>query len=231
MAQADSLLYRFGPYSLDVRERVLTREGSVVPITPKAFETLLALVRNGGHVVTKDDLMKAVWPDAFVEEANLTQNIFALRRILGENREKTAEPQYIETVPRRGYRFVAPLRTISAAASEMPSATQVDSSSERPRRSIGVLAVLPFVNESAEAQMEYLSDGITESIINSLSQLPRLRVVSRSTVFRYKNKELEAQRLGSELHVDAVLVGRVNSLEGRLLISTELIDVKNGWQL
>ena len=113
MAQGDNLLYKIGLYSLDVRERVLTREGCVVPLTPKAFETLLVLVRNSGHVVQKDELMKEVWPDAFVEEANLTQNIFALRRTLGES---TAEPQYIETVPRRGYRFVAPVRTISAAA-------------------------------------------------------------------------------------------------------------------
>jgi len=96
MAQGDNLLYKFGFYSLDVRERVLTRQGAAVPLTPKAFETLLVLARNSGHVVTKDDLMKEVWPDSFVEEANLTQNIFALRRTLGES---TAEPQYIEPAP------------------------------------------------------------------------------------------------------------------------------------
>src|SRR6267143_1514825 len=141
MSQGNNLLYRFGLYSLDVGERVLTREGSVVPLTPKAFETLLVLVRNGGHLMTKDDLMKEVWPDAFVEEANLTQNIFALRRLLGEN---TAQPQYIETVPRRGYRFVASVRTISAATPEAPAAMPVDPAKERAHRNIKVLAVLPF---------------------------------------------------------------------------------------
>jgi TolB-like protein/predicted negative regulator of RcsB-dependent stress response len=228
MSQGDNLLYSFGLFSLDVRERVLTREGCVVPLTPKAFATLLVLVRNSGHVVKKDDLMKEVWPDAFVEEANLTQNIFALRRILGES---TAEPQYIETVPRRGYRFVALVQTISTAAPEAPAERQVDPANARPHRTIAVLAVLPFVNESADAKMEYLSDGITESLINSLSELPRLRVMSRSAVFRYKGKELDVQRIGRQLGVDAVLIGRVHSLEGKLLISTELIDVANGWQL
>src|SRR5882724_10428353 len=109
MSPGDNLLYKFGPYSLDECERVLTREGSVVPLTPKAFETLVVLVRNSGHIVKKDDLMKEVWPDAFVEDANLTQNIFSLRKILGES---STQPQYIETVPRRGYRFVAAVRTI-----------------------------------------------------------------------------------------------------------------------
>ena len=227
MTQGENLQYKFGHYVLDVHERVLTREGCVVPLAPKSFETLLVLVRNSGHVVQKDDLMNEVWPDAFVEDANLTQNVFALRKILGES---SAQPQYIETVPRRGYRFVAPVEMISGDAPEAAD-MQVGLAGERPHRTIGVLAVFPFVNESADAKMEYLSDGITESIINSLAQLPRLRVMSRNAVFRHKSKEVDALRLGRELRVDAVLVGRVNSLEDRLLISTELIDVANGWQL
>ncbi|MDQ2856321.1 MAG: winged helix-turn-helix domain-containing protein, partial [Acidobacteriota bacterium] len=228
MSQGDSLCYRFGPYSLDVYERVLTREGCAVPLTPKAFETLLVLVQNSGHVVPKDDLMKAVWPDAFVEEANLTQNIFALRKVFGES---SAVPQHIETVPRRGYRFVASVETISSATSGAPAVRQFDRANAQPSGRIAVLAVLPFVNESGDGKMEYLSDGITESIINSLSPLPRLHVMSRSTVFRYKSKDLDAQRIGDQLAADAVLVGRVNLREGRLLISSELIDVANGWQL
>src|SRR4030095_14306008 len=154
MTQADNLLYKFGPYSLDVRERVLTREGGVVPLTPKAFETLFVLVRNSGHVVEKDDLMKEVWPDAFVETANLTQNIFALRRTLGES---TAEPQYIETVPRRGYRFVAPVRMISTVQPEAPVRRKSNPAKARSLRTIAALAVLPFVNESAEAKTDYFS--------------------------------------------------------------------------
>ena len=110
----------FGPFRVDTRERVLLRDGQPVALTPKAFETLLVLVRNSGHLVEKDQLMKAVWPETFVEEANLTQNIFALRRILGE---KLDGPKYIETIPRRGYRFVARVREFIDATSAPPAST------------------------------------------------------------------------------------------------------------
>ena len=93
-------LFQFGPFCLDATERVLLRDGRLVPLAPKALSTLLVLVRNMGHVVEKHVLMAEVWPDEFVEEGNLAQHVFMLRRALGEN------PRYIETVPRRGYRFL-----------------------------------------------------------------------------------------------------------------------------
>src|SRR5215212_4238310 len=102
-------LYGFGPFLLDPAERVLTREGQPVPLTPKAFDLLVVLVENGGHLLGKKDLMEAVWPDSFVEEGNLTFTISSLRKALGEDRK---EHQYIETVPRSGYRFVAGVRVL-----------------------------------------------------------------------------------------------------------------------
>src|SRR4030095_4738596 len=95
--------YVFGPFTLDEKERVLLREGQLVPLPAKALKTLLVLVRNSGHVVEKDQLMKEVWPDEFVEEGNLAQHVFMLRKSLGETSESR---KYIETVPRRGYRFL-----------------------------------------------------------------------------------------------------------------------------
>ena len=100
--QSSKSLYHFGPYRLDPGQRVLLRDGKPVSLTLKAFDTLITLVQRQGHVVEKDDLMKQVWPDACVEESNLTQNIFTLRKVLGETAEGL---KYIETVPRRGYRF------------------------------------------------------------------------------------------------------------------------------
>ena len=100
-------LYEFGPFRLDVDERVLLRDEQTVPLTPKAFDTLVVLIQNNGHVLEKEELLKAVWPDTFVEEATLAQNIFTLRKALGK------EPQYIETIPKRGYRFTAQVREIS----------------------------------------------------------------------------------------------------------------------
>ena len=102
-------LYGFGPFLLDPAERVLTREGQPVPLTPKVFDLLVVLVENGGHLLGKKDLMGAVWPDSFVEEGNLTFTISSLRKALGEDPK---EPQYIETVPRSGYRFVANVRVL-----------------------------------------------------------------------------------------------------------------------
>src|ERR1700754_5103167 len=98
--------YRFGPFELDAHDRLLTTQGDVVPLTPKALDTLLILVELGGHVVTKDELIERVWPDSFVEQNNLAQNISALRKALGESADGI---RYIDTVPKRGYRFIAPV--------------------------------------------------------------------------------------------------------------------------
>ncbi len=105
--QQERHLYEFGPFRLDVTERQLFRNGRPVSLTPKAYETLLLLVERSGRVLTKDELMRAIWPDTFVEEANLAHNISLLRKALGETPD---EQQYIQTIPRRGYRFIAEVR-------------------------------------------------------------------------------------------------------------------------
>ena len=104
--------YEFGPYRIDTGERLLYRDGELIPLPPKVVGTLLVLVGNAGRMVDKADLMKAVWPDTFVEEGALTRNISLLRKTLGDTGDEAA---YIETIPRRGYRFVAPVRTVGAA--------------------------------------------------------------------------------------------------------------------
>ena len=98
--------YVFGPFRIDPEERVLVRDGSPVALGPKVFETLFLLVQNAGHLVDKEDLIKRVWPDAFVEEGNLNKHIFVLRKTLGQH---DGGLEYIETVPKRGFRFVAPV--------------------------------------------------------------------------------------------------------------------------
>jgi Tol biopolymer transport system component/DNA-binding winged helix-turn-helix (wHTH) protein len=111
MSQTVRHLYEFGPFRLDATERLLLRGDKHIPITPKAFETLLVLVEHGGHVIDKNELMKKVWPNTFVEEVNLAKNVSSLRKILGENQ---SEQHYIETIPKRGYRFVAGVREVWA---------------------------------------------------------------------------------------------------------------------
>jgi DNA-binding winged helix-turn-helix (wHTH) protein/TolB-like protein len=107
MRDQTKLIYEFGPFRLDVTERVLFRDREIVALKPKVFETLLVLVESAGHVIERDELMKTLWPDTVVEENNLNQYISALRRALGDGENAG---QYIETVPRRGYRFLAEVR-------------------------------------------------------------------------------------------------------------------------
>ena len=254
-------LYEFGPFRLDPAERKLLRDNEIVALTPKAFDTLLLLVRNSGHLLEKDELINMLWPETFVEEGSLSNNIFLLRKALGE------DPTFIETVPRRGYRFVGAVRQFPCGAPtslEKPTeagargVASVPSKARRAWRSwaavsiagvallallaatswfyrgagrggekIDSLAVLPFVNSSADPNTEYLSDGITESLINSLSQLPNLKVMSRDSVFHYKGKDTDAQTVGRELGVRAIFKGRVTQRGDTLNISAELINARD----
>lgn len=289
MGDQSKHFYEFGRFRLNTGDRLLLRDQEIVPLTPKVFDILLTLVESSGQVVSKDGLMKRVWPDSFVEEGNLTQNISLLRKALGEGQNGH---QYIETVARRGYRFVAPVRESrdgendpahearangSAAISGFPRAPMLQSDARVSRGGVveyitsgakrhsqavfvsllvlvflaagliyfiggsksvdgsnGVIesiAVLPFVNEASDTDAEYFSDEITESLINNLSQLPKLRVVPRSVVLNYKGHETDPRKIARELNVRAVLTGRVHRRGDNLSIQVELIDVANVSQM
>jgi TolB-like protein/Flp pilus assembly protein TadD len=235
MSKPAGTIYGFGLFSLDAEERVLLRDGKPVALTPKAFATLLLLVEKSGHIVDKDDFAKALWPDTFVEEGNLAQNIFKLRKILGQGSNGNS---YIETIPKRGYRFTAPVRVEGHTESSVSVKLSAESQKRAETldqldadRNIRSLAVLPLINTSTNENAEYLSDGITESIINSLSHLPQLHVMAPSTVFRYKGQEVSPQQVGRELSVETVLTGRVLQVSGRLVIRVELVDTATGRQL
>ena len=107
MGEETRRFYEFGPFRIDAAERMLLRDGQPVPLTPKAFDALLLLVESGGRTIETNDLMNRLWPESFVEEGNLKVTIFKLRKALGESSDRE---QYIETIPRRGYRFVAPVK-------------------------------------------------------------------------------------------------------------------------
>lgn len=130
--------YKFGPFLGDPGDRLLLREGKPVPLTPKAYETLLALLQRGGRLVEKEELLKAVWPGTFVEESTLAQNIFTLRKVLGDTPEGR---QYIETVAKRGYRFVAPVNMAQQEARtlEGPRFLRAPLSCRRFRAIAGIL--------------------------------------------------------------------------------------------
>lgn len=228
-------VYVFGPFQLDASSLLLLRDGKPVSLTPKALDTLLVLVQSSGRVLQKDEILKKVWPDTFIEEATLAQNIFTIRKILGV--DANGRP-YIETIPRRGYRFVADVRRLGHDGVELdarPPAAAPEAAAPaappRPAAATKSLAVLPFDNQSESREIEYFVDGITESVINSLARVPDLRVMARSTVFRYKGREIDPVEVGRELGVQTVLLGRVSQRGERLTGSTELVDVANGWHI
>ncbi|HJP91661.1 MAG TPA: winged helix-turn-helix domain-containing protein [Pyrinomonadaceae bacterium] len=235
MTKSKQDTFTFGPFRLDVNDRVLLRRGKPVSLTPKAFATLLVLVQKSGRVVEKDELVRLVWPDSYVEEANIAQNIFKLRKALGKNR---LGEHYIETVPRRGYRFLGLVRASkdSSAGEEVGSSCEAlqkpqegDVSSES--QTIKSIAILPLNNASPDEHTEYLSDGITGSIINSLSGVPELRVMARSSVSSYKDREVDPKQVGRELNVETVLTGKILQLSDHVVIRVELVDASTGWQL
>src|SRR5580704_6716257 len=119
MSLIEKEIYEFGPFSLDAAEHVISRDGTPLSLTPKVFDTLLCLVRNRGRLLTKDELLKKIWPDTFVEEVNLAVNISTLRKAFGENPQ---DGRYIATVPGKGYRFVAEVREISSEGGNEPGA-------------------------------------------------------------------------------------------------------------
>ena len=286
MSAESQHFYEFGRYRIDTGERVLLRDQEVVPLTPKVFEILLVLVQNSGQVISKDGLMKKVWPDSFVEEGNLTQNISVLRKALGEGQNGH---QYIETVARRGYRFVASVREAGAGdvSSDATTATRAepratlepspgieiapvsetapqkysirslktqrsvlmlsvpvlvavaigivyltrDSKAVNSSGAIESIAVLPFINEAADTDAEYFTDEITESLVNNLSQLPKLRVVPRSVVLNYKGLNADPRKIARDLNVRAVLSGRVHRRGDTLSIQVDLIDATSVSQM
>ncbi|HEU4832769.1 MAG TPA: winged helix-turn-helix domain-containing protein [Pyrinomonadaceae bacterium] len=217
-----NLCYEFGPYHLNVSKRVLTCAGETIALTLKATEILGILVTNAGQVVEKDELLKEVWPDTFVEEANLSQNVFTLRKAL---RDEHGDPRYIETVPRRGYRFIASVRAVA----EECNGEDVRSASAEIQ--LPVVAVLPFLNSTEDLDWEYLADGLTDNLINNLSRVSKLRVMSHSAVARFKAKDVDPQQAGNELGSTVVLVGKLNLRNARIVIGVELVDASTGWQL
>lgn len=205
-------LYEFGRFRLDGTGRVLLRGDEAVPLSPKAADVLLLLVQNAGSVVEKKELLKSVWQDTFVEEGSLTRTISVLRKALEPGDEGQ---QCIATVSKRGYRFVLPVKEVTAGKGVDTEKT--------------LLAVLPFENLSRARMQEYFSDGLTEEMITQLSQLnpEKLGVIARTSAMRYKGSNKSIRRIGDELGVAYVLEGSVLRAGQRLRITAQLIQVSD----
>ena len=217
-----SHIYCFGSFCVNEAEQQLLRDGKPVRVAPKAFHVLLVLIQNKGRLVTKDKLLAEVWPDVFVEEANLTVNVANLRKVLDQG---DGERPCIETVPKRGYRFVARVSVIEG------SRVIEERSDGEQNEVLNSVAVLPFENEGCGPAGDYLSSGLMESISNNLSRSRELRVMASHTVCSRHRYNVDPRTVGHELGVRSVLAGKILPLDDRLIVRTELVDVINGWQL
>ncbi len=236
--------YDFGSFRLDLTARVLLRDGGLVPMTPKAIETLMVLIEHQGEVVPKEDLLRAVWPDTFVEEGNLAHNISVLRKVFGG--------KFIETVPKRGYRFIGdppsagavptpgpeprgrrlwPLVVIALVPAIAVSWLLVQKYRRTEPAGIRSVAVLPFVNLSSDPENEYFSDGLTEELLNGLMKIEGLHVAARTSSFQFKGKAADIRAIGRALNVAAVVEGSVRKEANRVRVTAQLNEVENGYHL
>jgi len=210
---SEAQIYEFGEFRIEARQRLLSRSGETVLLTPKVFDTLLHLVRNSGKLVEKDDLIRAVWADTIVEENSLNQNISTLRRVLGES---PGENRYIVTVPGRGYRFVPSVRSRAIAVLTPP---------------IRTLAVLPFKPLVAEHRDEVLEMGMAETLIARLSSSREMSVCPLGSVRRYGGLEQDAVAAGRELGVESVLDGSIQRDGTRIRVTVRLVRVSDSTSL
>jgi TolB-like protein/DNA-binding winged helix-turn-helix (wHTH) protein len=256
----------FGVFEADLRADELRKNGVKVRIQDLPFRALKLLLSRPNEVITREEFRATLWSDdVFVDfDLGIRSAIKRLRDALGDSAEN---PIFVETVDRRGYRWIAPTHVEippDVAVAAMPdiedlaafASAAAPSSNSRSKWKVaavvgiaalaaGVLAlvlsyrrpsadsiaVLPFVNVSGDANTDYLSDGITESLIGNLAHIPQLKVKSRSSVLRYKAKDVDAQKAGNELGVSALVSGRVMSRGDSIEVSAELIDVRDNTEL
>jgi TolB-like protein/tetratricopeptide (TPR) repeat protein len=197
---------RFGAFEVDLEGRRLLKRGMPVTLREQSFQVLAALMERPGEIVSREELRRRLWSsDTFVDfEVALNSAVSRLRDALGDSAES---PSLIETIPKRGYRFVVPI-------------------AKRP-----AVAVMPFVDQTADAKDEYFSDGLADELIRVLSRIEGLRVTASSVVFRFKGQRCDARQVGRELGVEAVLEGSVQRSGDRVRITVNLVGVKDGFNL
>jgi len=194
----------------------ISSQGRTTRLEPKVMEVLVCLAQHPGDMVSKDQLFQAVWPRTVVTEDVLKRCIAELRRAFDDD---ARDPRIIETIPKRGYRLVAPVT--AGSATPAPAESVVSDS----------IVVLPFLNMSADPEHEYFADGITEEIINALAQMRELRVVARSSAYSFKNKHIDLRIVGEQLNVRTVLEGSVRRADNRLRITAQLVSAEDGYHL
>jgi TolB-like protein/Tfp pilus assembly protein PilF len=211
---------RFGPFEADSRTGELRKHGVKLKLVGQPFEVLAMLLEHPGQLVTREELRARLWPtDTFVDfDHGLNAAVNKLRDALNDSAEK---PNYVETLPRRGYRFIS--------AVGLHDSQNLLGEWSSPR--IQSLVVLPLENLSNDPEQEYFADGMTDQLITNLAQISALKVISRTSAMRYKGTKKSLPEIARELHVDAVVEGAVMWVGGRVRISAQLIEAPTDYHL
>ena len=249
---ADRSFFQFGRFRLDRSGRLLFRGTDLIPLPPKAADVLLLLVQNAGNVVEKEEILKTVWPETYVEDGSLARAISILRKTLAERGDGR---EYIATISKRGYRFTVPVTQaeelsgpeplprnstprrlkkpliLAAAVAVIAVSAFLVVSKVRDRwwgkissAHIDSVAVLPLKNLSDDREQDYFADGMTDALITDLGKVSRLRVISRTSVMRYKNTSKGLSDIARELGVEALVEGTVARAGDRLRITANLVQ-------
>ena len=221
--------YIFENYAIDTDRRELHRGADVVSVAPQVFDLLDYLIQNRERVVSKDELINAIWDGRIVSDAALTTRLNVARSVIGDSGD---EQRLIKTLPRKGFRFVGQVREAQGPG----GATVTGNLEEEPKRALPLpdkpsIAILPFTNLSSDPEQEYFADGIVDDIITALSQFKVLFVIARNSSFTYKGKAVDVKQVGRELGVRYVLEGSVRKATNRVQIIGQLVDTATGAHL
>jgi len=233
------MLFRFNEFTLNTEQFELSKNGQPLACEPQVIELLTLLLNNAGKLVSKEEINEVVWHGRIVSDAALSSRIKSLRQLLGDDAKNQ---QYIRTVHKRGFRFIAAVEVVDNAnlVAHDTDAQPLDrqgsklaepwsSSMTKPQRP--AVAVLPFVNLSQQQEQEYLSDGITTDITTYLSKHRWIDVTARNTSFGYKGKAIDARIVGKELAVDYLVEGSVQKSANRIRVTAQLISANSGHHL
>jgi DNA-binding winged helix-turn-helix (wHTH) protein/TolB-like protein/Flp pilus assembly protein TadD len=255
MSQKTQDLFEFGPFLLDSGKHQLLREGNTVPLTPKTFDLLLLLVENHSRMLSKQELIKTLWPDSFVDESNLTQQVAMIRRALGES---AGQAHYVTTVPARGYRFTAEVKRRPSSdpktAAGPPNPPGRRTGRYRRIAAIGALivaslalyaafkfhgpswdasrveprslAILPFQNLKNDGENDFLGFSLADAVITKLGPVQSLSVRPSSAIAKYRGKTIDLRAAAADLRVDALLTGNFVHDGDDLRITCQLADVR-----
>lgn len=217
--------FRFGEHLLDSERRELRRADKLVDVEPQVFDLLLYLIRSRERVVSKDDLIEAVWDGRVVSDATLNSRIKAARQAIGDDGVVQA---LIRTFPRKGVRFVVAVQEDNGSALSATSPNAAAPALVLPLPDKPSIAVLPFLNMSGDPDQEYFADGMTEDIITALSKWRWFFVIARNSSFSYRGHNIEITQVGRELGVQYVLEGSIRKAADRVRVTAQLIDARNG---